>query len=137
MFDISFTEMLIISIVALIVIGPERLPRVARTIGHLLGRARRFVDNVKNDVRHEIELDELRRLKDSVQETTQSIEQSVKKEFNELQAVTDISASETSKKPALTENRQNDTLSENTSAAQYPSSSSPQTPESNKGNSMP
>jgi sec-independent protein translocase protein TatB len=137
MFDISFTEMLIISIVALIVIGPERLPRVARTIGHLLGRARRFVDNVKNDVRHEIELDELRRLKNSVQETTQSIEQSVRKEFNELQAAADISASETSKKPALTEIKQNNALSEDTSAAQHQSSSSPQTPESNKGNPMP
>lgn len=132
MFDISFAEMLIISIVALIVIGPERLPRVARTAGHLLGRARRFVDNVKNDVRHEIELDELRRLKNSVQETTHSIEQSVKREFDEIQAAADMNSAEKTKKPALAEIGQISASTENTLVTQNPSSQ--QLPESSKGN---
>lgn len=137
MFDISFTEMLIISIVALIVIGPERLPGVARTIGHLLGRARRFVDNVKTDVRHEIELEELRRLKNSLQETTRSIEQSVRKEFDELPTATDMSATGRTNPPALTEVEQAGALSEATTVAQHQSPSTPQMPESNKGSPMP
>ncbi len=106
MFDISFAEMLIIFIVALIVIGPERLPRVARTMGHLLGRARRYVDNVKSDIQHEIELDELKRLKNSVQETTHSIEQSLKQEFDQIQTTTDMDTVEKTKNPVLAELRQ-------------------------------
>lgn len=106
MFDISFAEMIIIFIVALIVIGPERLPRVARTMGHLLGRARRYVDNVKSDIQHEIELDELKRLKNSVQETTHSIEQSLKQEFDQIQTTTDMDTVEKTKNPVLAELRQ-------------------------------
>lgn len=106
MFDISFAEMLIIFIVALIVIGPERLPRVARTMGHLLGRARRYVDNVKSDIQHEIELDELKHLKNSVQETTHSIEQSLKQEFDQIQTTTDMNTVEKTKNPVLAELRQ-------------------------------
>ena len=50
MFDIGFSELMLIGIVALIVIGPERLPKVARTLGHLLGRAQRYVNDVKSDI---------------------------------------------------------------------------------------
>lgn len=134
MFDISFAEMFIISIVALIVIGPERLPRVTRTMGHLLGRARRYVDNVKNDIRHEIELDELRRLKDSVQETTHSIEQTVRKEFDQIKAVTDSSATEEKENSAVPD--QINPSSSNTLAAQSQSSPEPQTSESGKSNTV-
>lgn len=134
MFDISFAEMFIISIVALIVIGPERLPRVTRTMGHLLGRARRYVDNVKNDIRHEIELDELRRLKDSVQETTHSIEQTVRKEFDQIKAVTDSSATEEKENSAVPD--QINPSSGNTLAAQSQSSPEPQTSESGKSNTV-
>lgn len=84
MFDISFAELLVISVVALIVIGPERLPRVARTLGFLVGRARRYVETVKSEIRNEIELDELRRIKDTVHEAAQSIEQSVKQEIQQI-----------------------------------------------------
>ncbi len=86
MFDISFAELLVISVVALVVIGPEKLPRVARTLGFLVGRARRYVETVKHDIRNEIELDELRRIKDTVQDTAQSIEESVKQEIQQIQA---------------------------------------------------
>ena len=84
MFDISFAELLVIAVVALIVIGPERLPRVARTLGFLVGRARRYVETVKSEIRNEIELDELRRIKDTVHEAAQSIEQSVKQEIQQI-----------------------------------------------------
>ncbi|MFH1603591.1 MAG: Sec-independent protein translocase protein TatB, partial [Pseudomonadota bacterium] len=60
MFDIGFSELVVIALVALIVIGPERLPRVARTMGALLGRAQRYVNDVKADVQREVNLDGLK-----------------------------------------------------------------------------
>ena len=77
MFDIGFSELLVIGVVALVVIGPEKLPRVARTVGHLLGRLQRYVADVKADIQREAEFDELRRMRDSVQSTASDIEQSV------------------------------------------------------------
>jgi sec-independent protein translocase protein TatB len=76
-FDIGFSELVVIGLVALIVIGPERLPRVARTVGHLIGRLQRYVADVKADINREVELDELRKMRDSVQEAAASIETSV------------------------------------------------------------
>ena len=90
MFDISFTEIMVIAVVALIVVGPDRLPKVARTLGHLLGRVRRYVSNVKNDIQREMEVEELNELHSSVQEAAHSIENSVREEVSELQAATDI-----------------------------------------------
>ena len=79
MFDIGFTELILIGVVALIVIGPERLPKVARTAGHLYGRMQRYVSSVKSDISHEIQLDEMRRVgqdfKASVESTVSGIEQ--------------------------------------------------------------
>ena len=60
MFDIGFLELMVIGIVALIVIGPERLPGLARKAGYWVGRARRFINNVRNDIDREIRQDELR-----------------------------------------------------------------------------
>lgn len=74
MFDVSFTELLVIGVVALVVIGPERLPKVARTLGHLVGRAQRYVSDVKSDIQREVELDELRKLKDQMQDAAQSVQ---------------------------------------------------------------
>ena len=84
MFDISFSEILVIAAVALIVIGPERLPKVARTLGHLFGRAQRYVNDVKSDIQREIELDELKKWKASVEETGRSIENSVHTELDKF-----------------------------------------------------
>jgi sec-independent protein translocase protein TatB len=61
MFEIGFTELIVIGVVALIVIGPERLPKVARTAGHLYGRLQRYVSSVKSDISREVEFEELRR----------------------------------------------------------------------------
>lgn len=77
MFDISFTELLLIGVVALIVIGPERLPKVARTAGHLLGRAQRYVTEVKSDIQREINLDEVNKLKDQMEDAASSVRSSV------------------------------------------------------------
>jgi sec-independent protein translocase protein TatB len=75
-FDIGFSELVVIGLVALIVIGPERLPRVARTVGHLLGRLQRYVADVKADISREVELEELRKMRDSVQEAAAGFENS-------------------------------------------------------------
>jgi sec-independent protein translocase protein TatB len=63
MFDIAFSELLVIGVVALVVIGPERLPKVARTLGLLFGRLQRYVAQVKSDVNREMELSELSKVK--------------------------------------------------------------------------
>ena len=68
---------MVICVVALIVIGPEKLPRVARTIGHLTGRLQRYVADVKADIHREVELDELRKMRDAMQSAASSIESTV------------------------------------------------------------
>lgn len=78
MFDISFTELMVIGVIALIVIGPERLPKVARTVGHLLGRAQRYVNDVKSDIRRELELDELRKFKSEMESAAQNVQTSMR-----------------------------------------------------------
>jgi sec-independent protein translocase protein TatB len=82
MFDIGFSELMVIGVVALIVIGPEKLPRVARTMGHLAGRLQRYVSDVKADINREIELDELRKMRDSMQKAASDVETSVSSELN-------------------------------------------------------
>jgi len=82
MFDIGFSELMVIGIVALIVIGPERLPKVARTLGHLFGRMQRYVNDVKADISREMELDELRKLQTTMQDAARSFEQSVTQEVS-------------------------------------------------------
>ena len=85
MFDIAFTELMIIGLVALIVIGPEKLPRMARTVGHLAGRLQRYVSDVKADINREIELDELRKMRDSMQQAASGFETSVQSELNKTE----------------------------------------------------
>jgi sec-independent protein translocase protein TatB len=79
MFDISFSEMILIAVVALVVIGPERLPKVARTAGHLLGRVQRYVSDVKSDISREMQLDELKKLRAEIQDSARSVEQSAER----------------------------------------------------------
>lgn len=81
MFDIGFTELLVIGVVALLVVGPERLPKVARAAGHLLGRFQRYVSSVKSDISREVQLEELRKagqtFKESVENTALGIQNRV------------------------------------------------------------
>src|SRR3954447_4792791 len=81
MFDIGFSELLVIGVVALIVIGPQKLPRVARTAGILMGRLQRYVSDVKADINREIELDELRKMRDSMQKAATEMQSSVDSEL--------------------------------------------------------
>ncbi len=85
MFDIGFSELMVIAVVALIVIGPERLPRVARTAGHLLGRLQRYVSDVKADINREIQLEELKKLQKQVAEQARMMEQSVNEHMNSIE----------------------------------------------------
>ncbi len=102
MFDISFSEILVIAAVALIVIGPERLPKVARTLGHVFGRAQRYVNDVKSDIQREIELDELKKWKASVEETGRSIENSVHTELGKFRETIEAGAEASAMPPPTT-----------------------------------
>lgn len=82
MFDIGFSELIVIGVVALIVIGPERLPRVARTVGHLLGRAQRYVNDVKADINREMQIDELKKLQAQVADSARTLESSMREELD-------------------------------------------------------
>ena len=77
MIDIGLSKMALIGAVALIVIGPEKLPRVARTVGALLGKAQRYVNDVKAEVNRSMDLDELRKMKDTVHDAARDVEQSI------------------------------------------------------------
>ena len=77
MLDLGLSKMALIGAVALIVIGPEKLPRVARTVGSLLGRAQRYVADVKAEVNRSMELDELRKMKDTVEDAARNVESSL------------------------------------------------------------
>ena len=86
MFDIGFSEIVVIGVVALVVIGPEKLPRAARTLGHLFGRMQRYVNDVKSDISREMELDELRKLQQEVHSAARELETSMTSAVNEVQA---------------------------------------------------
>src|SRR6202007_1037381 len=86
MFDIGFSELLVIGLVALIVLGPEKLPRVARPLGHLAGRLQRYVADVKADINREIELDELRKMRDSMQQAASNFQSTVNEEMSKASA---------------------------------------------------
>ncbi|WP_305074016.1 Sec-independent protein translocase protein TatB [Propionivibrio sp.] len=84
MFDIGFSELLVVGVVALVVIGPERLPKVARTAGVLLGRMQRYVQNVKADISREMQLDELKKLQAEMQESARNFEQTIASEVQTI-----------------------------------------------------
>ena len=74
MFDLGFSELMLIGIVALVVIGPERLPKVARTAGQWLGKLNRYVSQVKQDIDRDMKLDELRKMQQEMKDTAQRYE---------------------------------------------------------------
>jgi len=77
MFDFSLAELVVVMVVALIVIGPERLPKVARTLGHLYGRAQRYVNGVKADISRDMAMDDYRQLQQKIQAEASALQQSV------------------------------------------------------------
>src|SRR5574338_284286 len=78
MIDFGFDKLALIGAVALIVIGPEKLPRVARTVGHLMGKAQRYVAEVKAEVNRSIELDELKKMKTEFETAARDVESEVR-----------------------------------------------------------
>lgn len=83
MFDVSFGEILIIAVVALVVIGPEKLPKVARTLGLLAGRMQRYVSTVKGDIERELKADELRRIQSDITHQVGAMESQVNSEVRQ------------------------------------------------------
>jgi sec-independent protein translocase protein TatB len=83
MIDFGLDKLALIGAVALIVIGPEKLPKVARTVGHLLGKAQRYVADVKAEVNRSIELDELKKMKTQFEDAARDVENSVRNEVNQ------------------------------------------------------
>jgi sec-independent protein translocase protein TatB len=88
MLDMSFSEIAVIGVVALVVLGPERLPKVARTAGHLFGRLQRYVATVKADINREMDTSELAKIKQEVQDAAKSFEQSVQQHANSVEKET-------------------------------------------------
>jgi sec-independent protein translocase protein TatB len=86
MFDVGFSEIVVIAVVALIVVGPERLPKAARTMGILFGRLQRYVSDVKADIGREMELEELRKLQKEVQGAAQELKTSVETAAQDVHA---------------------------------------------------
>lgn len=85
MLDIGVTKIAILGAIALVVIGPERLPGLARTVGTLVGRARSYVADVKAEVSRSMELDELRKMKDTVEDAAREVEQSIQTSASEFE----------------------------------------------------
>lgn len=110
MFDMGFTEMMLIGIVALIVIGPERLPGVARTAGKYFGRLKRFMTSVKADVEQELRADELRQILADQQRELDTIKDSMnvagkafEKEVNDVSAAGESLAESLDETPSIPE----------------------------------
>ena len=83
MIDFGFDKLALIGAVALMVIGPERLPKVARTVGHLIGKMQRYVADVKSEVNRSIELDELKKMKGQFEDAARNVEQTVSNEIHQ------------------------------------------------------
>lgn len=89
MFDIGFSEMMVLAVVALVVIGPERLPKVAKQAGEWMGKLRRYVDDVKSDINRQMELTELRKLQTQVTDAAKELGDSVQSTMTGMQSQLD------------------------------------------------
>jgi len=97
--DFGFDKIALIGAVALIVIGPERLPKVARTVGHLIGKAQRYVADVKAEVNRSIELEELKKMKTEFEDAARNVEQTVGNEIHQTKSDLNNSWNDTSTLP--------------------------------------
>ena len=99
MFDIGFSEIAVVGVVALVVLGPERLPKVARAAGHMFGRLQRYVATVKSDINREMDASEFSKLKEEVTSAAKSFEQTMNEQTNAFNA--EATALEKSATPEL------------------------------------
>ena len=118
MIDFGFDKIALIGAVALIVIGPEKLPRVARTVGHLLGKAQRYVADVKAEVNRSIELEELKTMKTQFEDAARNVEQTVSSEIN--QATSEIRSTWAADNPLLANASADEPLSTPPPAYRHP-----------------
>jgi len=86
MFDVGISEIMVIAVVALIVLGPEKLPKTARTLGHLFGRLQRYVADVKADINRELQLEELKKLQEQVKTAATDFQSSMSAAATEVQS---------------------------------------------------
>lgn len=86
MIDLGLSKLAVIGVVALVVIGPERLPKVARMAGTLFGRAQRYINEVKAEVSREMEIEELRKMQKEMQEAASNVEQTIAKNLSEVES---------------------------------------------------
>ena len=86
MFDIGFSEIMVIAVVALVVLGPEKLPKTARTLGHLFGRLQRYVADVKADINRELALEELKKMQAEVKTAASEFQSSINTSAQEVEA---------------------------------------------------
>lgn len=100
MFDFGFSEMLVIGVIALVVLGPERLPVVARTAGEWIGKAQRFVAQVKSDIDRETELSELKRIQEEAKALADDVKSTVEKSAAEIEKDVNDAAGEFNKTAA-------------------------------------
>ena len=90
MFDVSFSELLVIAVVALLVIGPEKLPKVARTVGAFTGRMQRYMAQIKEEVNREMRFDELQKLQQEIKQSVEKTQENINQQVTELKnTVTD------------------------------------------------
>ena len=86
MFDISFSEILVVFVISLIVIGPEKLPSVAKKFGKIIARFRRYISNVSQEIDKDLQLEELQNLKNNFYQQTQQFQQEFTNFANDIQA---------------------------------------------------
>jgi sec-independent protein translocase protein TatB len=86
MFDVGFSEIMVIAVVALVVLGPEKLPKTARTLGHLFGRLQRYVADVKADINRELQLEELKKMQAEVKTAASDYQSSLNTSAQEVEA---------------------------------------------------
>jgi sec-independent protein translocase protein TatB len=84
LFDVAFSELIVIAIVALIVIGPERLPKVARTLGALVGRMQRYVGHVKSDIERQMQFEDLQKLQQEIKQGANTLQSGLQQTQTEL-----------------------------------------------------
>lgn len=84
MFDVSFSELLVIAVVALLVIGPEKLPKVARTVGAFTGRMQRYMAQIKEEVNREMRFEELQKLQQEIQQSVESAQTGMSEQAAEI-----------------------------------------------------
>lgn len=105
MFDFSLSELMVVMVVALIVIGPERLPKVARTLGHLYGRAQRYINGVKADIERDMAVEEFRQLQQKVQAEASALEQSMQQTNQTIQQEVQALNQAVAQKPVETDGK--------------------------------